>query len=274
MIGQIAGKTNTIRVGSGGVMLRHYSFYKVAENFRLLSALYPNRIDCGIGRAPGGTDPTTNALAYPNQAINADDHYEDLANKLSQSILKEKSSDNPFSKLPIVPEHDNPPQLWMLGSGASSAPLAAKYGYYFALALFVGGKVPTPEVIKNYRSLWNNKKSSKVMLAVTVICGESDEEAEYLSRSLLYWKVKAYQHRKVLPFQKPEDCDFSKFSEDDLSKMEEFKSHMIIGNPQKCIENILEVKKSFDADEIGVVTIAYDHQKRLQSYELIQKAMH
>ena len=138
LISHIASITNTIRVGSGGVMLSHYSPYMVAEQFRLLSTLFPGRIDLGIGRAPGGGGLSSEALAYPGNATHGE-VYSRQAMDLKSFLDGTVENDHPFKSLNTSPYPDYNPELWMLGSSGGSAALAGHLGYHLAFALFIVG---------------------------------------------------------------------------------------------------------------------------------------
>ena len=136
LISHIASQTSTIRVGSGGVMLSHYSPYMIAEQFRLLSTLFPNRIDLGIGRAPGGDGLASAALAYPGNATQGE-VYSRQALDLKNFLIGTIEDGHPFKNMTVSPYKDCNPELWMLGTSGGSAALAGHLGYHLSLGLFV-----------------------------------------------------------------------------------------------------------------------------------------
>jgi len=146
LIGQIAAATSKMRVGSGGVMLPHYSAFKVAENFRMLETLFPGRIDLGLGRAPGGDQRTMIAMSYPRNPIDVrayPEQVEDLIGYLGDSL----PPDHPFASLRAGPPTEGKPEVWLLGSGVDSARLAARRGLPFSFAHFFGNSSQGPAIV-------------------------------------------------------------------------------------------------------------------------------
>ncbi|MCZ6874900.1 MAG: MsnO8 family LLM class oxidoreductase, partial [bacterium] len=151
LVGQIAAHTRTIRVGSGGVMLSHYSAFKVAENFRLLETLYPGRIDLGIGRAPGSDQLTAAALAYPGHVRDIRFFPEQVRDVIGY-LADELDPQHPFAKLHAGPGKASMPEAWLLGSRSESAHLAATLGLPFSYAHFFGlGVEDGPMIVDSYR---------------------------------------------------------------------------------------------------------------------------
>ncbi|MFQ6026216.1 MAG: MsnO8 family LLM class oxidoreductase, partial [Dehalococcoidia bacterium] len=153
LVGQVAAHTKSIRVGSGGVMLSHYSALKVAESFRMLDALYPGRIDLGVGRAPGSDQLTAAALAYPGFP-NDIQHYPRQITDLLGYLTDGLQGDHPFAEIQAGPtKPETSPEVWLLGSRYESAYLAAKLGLPFAYAHFFGlGVEEGPQIVAGYRS--------------------------------------------------------------------------------------------------------------------------
>ncbi len=180
LIGQVAAHTNTIRVGSGGVMLSHYSALKVAENFRMLGALYPGRIDLGIGRAPGSDQLTAAALTYPGQPRDIS-HFPrqivDLLGHLSGTL----DEGHPFVTVKAGPALSTIPEVWLLGSRQESAFMAAQLGLPFAYAHFFGlGVEDGPRIVEAYRKNFRPSEylsKPKANVGVHVVCAETEEEA-------------------------------------------------------------------------------------------------
>ena len=150
VVGQIAVRTRTIRVGSGGVMLSHHSALKVAENFRILDALYPGRIDLGIGRAPGSDQLTATALSYPNHPKSIE-HFPEQVRDLMGYLSDDMGESHPFAEVKAAPApSDTTPQVWLLGSRYESAFMAAQMGLPFAYAHFFGlGTQDGPALLKD-----------------------------------------------------------------------------------------------------------------------------
>src|SRR5450432_1030733 len=177
LIGAIAAATSRIRVGSGGVMLPHYSPLKVAETFSMLAGLYPGRIDLGLGRA-AGTDPTTTfALQRDRRQAAPDDFPQQLA-ELIAYIEDSMPADHPFARLTLLPGRPEKPELWLLGSSPQSGIWAAETGLPYAFADFINPN--GAEICREYRETCKNPR---VMVAVSAICAETDEEAWRISAS-------------------------------------------------------------------------------------------
>ncbi len=273
MIAEVAAATKNIRVGSGGVMLSHYSPYKVAETFRLLSSLHPNRIDLGVGRAPGGNSVAASALAFPHHA-NAAELYAQKVFDLSGFLHNNLPTGHPYSTLKTIPEAEVAPELWLLGSGAGSAEFAGDVGAGFALALFIGTHNRPKEIIDAYRNAFKPitaQQKSKVMLAVAVICAEDSDEAVRIASTHTYWKVQAFRHGVRIPLLPPEDCLNLKqtLSIEDQAYYDETLNSMIVGTADKCRSKMNKLADEYDADEIMVVNVCYDFEDRKRSYQLL-----
>ena len=273
MIAHIASVTEKIRVGSGGVMLSHYSSYKVAEVFRMLAALYPNRIDLGIGRAPGGDSIATSALQYPGPPRESTD-YEEQSRQLAGFIRGDLNAEHPFSSLRVMPEGPDRPELWMLGSGGGSAALAGHLGMGLALALFIGTHDRPVEIIEHYREAYRlagHDGAPSAALASAVICADSREEAEFLAASHTYWKVMAFRHGIREGVLSPRDALDARasLSPSDQEYFDETRDSMICGTADFCWSALNELAKKYGVDEISVINVTYDFEPRLRSYELL-----
>ena len=180
MVGQIAAHTKRIRVGSGGVMLPHYSALKVAETFRILDSLYPDRIDLGIGRAPGSDQITAAALAYPSMPKDVR-HFPQQVRDVINYLEDTQPDDHPFNEVMASPdeETDTAPQVWLLGSRYESAFMAAKMGLPFAYAHFFGmGATDGPQIVESYRQNFEASEHLSeplVNVGVQVLCADTEE---------------------------------------------------------------------------------------------------
>ena len=187
LIGQVAAHTKTIRVGSGGVMLSHYSALKVAENFRMLGALYPGRIDLGIGRAPGSDQVTAAALSFPGQPREIR-HFPRQVVDLLGFLNNDLEDSHFFSEISAGPGEPEVPDVWLLGSRYESANMAAQLGLPFAYAHFFGINVEEgPAIVANY--LQNYQPSEHfpepmINVGVHVVCAETEEEAARISAKI------------------------------------------------------------------------------------------
>ncbi|OED35855.1 luciferase [Chromatiales bacterium (ex Bugula neritina AB1)] len=272
LIASIAGATQRIRVGSGGVMLSHYSPFKVAEVFNMLSALYPGRIDLGIGRAPGGDMLASSALAWPAQMQNAE-NYPLQATTLKALLEKSIPDDHPWSRLHITPDHNSCPDLWMLGSSGGSAALAGQVGMKLALARFISPDNCTPDIFTNYDHAWmqaNHPGKPGRMLAIGAFCAESGEEAKLLAGTAIYRKMMMQQgQREGLLAPEVVQDRRAKFSLSQESQYQHLANGYTIGEPDHCKREIEALAGEFGCDEIAIVTVTHDFSARLNSYRLL-----
>lgn len=277
VIGQIAANTKRIRVGSGGVMLSHYSPYKVAEVFKTLEAFHPNRIDLGFGRAPGGSEASSIALAYPHNANGAQNFPNQVA-LLTGFVDGEEFQDTVFQGLKTTPSDSHPPQLWTLGSSDGSIDLAAHFGLGFVLALFIGTHERPADIISRYRAQFKARKqgmqSPQAMIAQAVICADSEEEAKLLAASHTYWKVLAFRHGIRESLRAPEECMdlFKKLSPSDQAYFIETRDSMVTGTPQQCVEQLHQQADYFDVDEVLAVAVTHNFKARCDSYQKLANA--
>ena len=274
LIGPIASLTSRIRVGSGGVMLPHYSPLKVAEAFSILSALFPGRIDMGIGRA-AGTDPlTTFALQRDRRQAAPDDFPEQLAELLAY-LDGELPSEHPFARLAhTLPGRPQTPERWLLGSSRQSAIWAGQLGLSYAFADFInpGGS----EFAAEYRRLHaehHRERPPRTAIAVWAICAPTDEEAQYLASSSRM-SMRLLRQGQLIPVPAPEKAIAY------LRSIGQPTDHGftdgrrgVIGSPQTVAAALRELAELYGAEELIVVTITHDHSARLRSYELIADAL-
>lgn len=277
VIGQIAAHTQRIRVGSGGIMLSHYSPYKVAEVFRTLEAFFPGRIDLGFGRAPGGAALPSQALAYPHRTVGPD-AYPALVEALVGFADNQIPNNHPFAGLQVTPMDSSAPELWTLGSAAGSIDLAAYFGVGFVLALFIGTHERPREIISHYRKQFRARPGSamqtpQAMISSAVICAESKEEALFLASSHTYWKIMAARGVREA-IRSPEEC-LARLSELSPHELEEFhitRNSMITGTPEQCREALEAQAAYYGVDEVVAVAVTHSFAPRLRSYEMLAKA--
>jgi luciferase family oxidoreductase group 1 len=266
LIPAVAGATSTMRIGSGGVMLPHYSPFKVAETFSLLSGLFPDRIDLGIGRA-AGTDPmTTFALQRDRRTASPDDFPEQLAELLAH--YDGGFPDNhPFARLGrSLPGAPHQPEIWLLGSSAQSALWAGQLGLPYALADFINPEgAANAELYRERFEPSERLKAQRTAVAVWAICAETDEEAERLAASGRMTFTLLRQGR-LIAVPPPEKA--LRF----IASTEGVARRGVIGSPETVRAGIETIASAYGAEEVIVVTITYDHDARRRSYELIADA--
>ncbi len=272
LIAHLGAVTNTIRLGSGGVMLPHYAPFKIAENFKLLEALYPGRIDAGIGRAPGGMPRASYALnegkkrdtsQFPTQI-------DDLRMYLTDSIPK----DHPYHGMKVTPITANHPPIWILGSSINSALLAAEKGLPYLFAHFIngeGGQV----FAQDYRKQFAPYDGSKpyVGFAIFVVCQETQEQAEQVASSIdlaLSMGAQGMPSKGTPSPDKAFDYPYSKFEK---LLVAENRHRMVVGTPRQVVDRLHTLASEYGADEVMLVSSAYDFNDKLKTFQLIAKEM-
>ena len=273
LIGPIAAATTSIRVGSGGVMLPHYSPFKVAETFTVLPALFPGRIDLGIGRA-AGTDPmTTYALQRDRRQASPDDFPQQLAELLAY-LENDLPADHPFrhlaATLPGLPEL---PAIWLLGSSAQSAIWAAQLGLPYAFADFInpGGG----EIAALYRERFvaaRSLQAPRTAVAAWILCAPTDEEAGRLAASSRM-TLALLRRGQLIPVPPPDKALEFLAREGKPTTGPLRGRRGIVGSPERVAEGIERLAAEYHADEVMVVTITHDHHARRRSYELVAEVM-
>ncbi len=268
LIGPIAAATKRIRVGSGGVMLPHYSPLKVAENFGVLAGLFPGRIDLGLGRA-AGTDPmTTQALQRDRSRPPADDFPEQLTELLAY-FERSFSADHPLARLAdSLPGNPEVPEPWLLGSSEQSAIWAAEMGLRYAFADFINpAGAPYAETYRQGFTPGVRLAEPRLAVAVRAIVAETEEEAERLSTS---WRMAfdLLRRGRLIPVPPPEKAA-RYFELHDYESEGPRKPRKLAGTPGQVRAEIEEVAAEYGAEEAIVVTITHDHQARRRSYELL-----
>lgn len=267
LIAEIAAATSRIRVGSGGVMLPHYSPLKVAEVFSMLAALHPGRVDLGIGRAPG-TDPHTMfALQRDRRQAAPDDFPEQLAELLAL-LEGDLPPDHPFSRLTALPGGPERPEVWLLGSSPQSAIWAAELGLPYSVADFINPKGAA--LAQLYRERFRpsvRRDAPRVAVAVSTICAETDEEAQRLAASARM--AVAFLHSGRLIPVPPVEKALAFFAKHDVPPTGR---RAVVGAPDTVRAGLEEVAREYGADELMLVTITHDHAARRRSYELVAGA--
>jgi luciferase family oxidoreductase group 1 len=272
LIAAVASATARLRVGSGAVLLPHYSPFKVAETFSVLSGLFPGRIDIGIGRAAGADEVTTFALQRERRYQGTDDFPQQLAELLSYldgSIV----ADHPFAPLAdILPGRPERPEPWLLGSSQDSAIWAAQVGLPYAFADFINpwGK----ELVQLYRQRFTPSagvSEPHVAIAVSALCADTDEEAHALATSSRMAAILQHEGRPI-PVPSVETAHRFLATRDGSDTAAMRRRRVVIGAPAPVRSEIEHVAGVYNADEVIVVTITHEHRARVRSYELIAEA--
>jgi luciferase family oxidoreductase group 1 len=267
----VAAATSTIRVGTGGVLLPYYSAFKVAEQFRMLEALYPGRIDLGIGRAPGGDQMTALAMGegcYPG-AENFPEQVQYLAAYLDDAL----PANHPFAAVKAMPAGPAAPQIWLLGSSNYSGALAAQLGVRFAFAHFISAE-GGDAVMRDYRLKYrpsSREPEPQTLLCVFVICAETAEEAEGLTASVNLRRLNM-DYGVNAPVPNHDEAARYPYTEADLRRIAYHRRRVVAGTPASVRKHLVELAETFGADELMAITITGDYGSRLRSYELLAQA--
>jgi luciferase family oxidoreductase group 1 len=277
MIARVAAETSHIRVGSGGVMLPHYSPMKVAETFRVLHALYPDRIDLGIGRAPGGSPLDSFALRRDRSAA-PEPPAEDFPRQLVELIAFLHGGfrpDHAFSRIELSPAMPGSPEVWLLGSSMWSAAAAAQLGLPYAFAHFIDPS-HTGAAIEYYRSHFirsNELSAPRAILGIGAICADTDAAAERLASSVRLFVRHARQGVRG-PIPTPEDAiaELGPSPEDVALRETGEWPRSIIGAPGHVRDTLIDIASVLHVEEVMVVTVVHDHQARMRSYQLLADA--
>jgi luciferase family oxidoreductase group 1 len=269
LIGPIAAATERLRVGSGGVMLPHYSPLKVAENFGVLSGLYPGRIDLGIGRA-AGTDPmTAHALQRDRSQAPLDDFPGQLAELLAY-FERSFSSDHPLARLAeTLPGEPELPEVWLLGSSEQSAIWAGEMGLRYAFADFINPRgVANAEVYRSRFVASERLAEPRVAVAVRGLVAQSEAEAERLSAS---WRMAfdLLRRGRLVAVPPPEKAERYFELHPEQRDEQPPQRRRLTGTPAQVRADVEAAAAAYGTDEAIVVTIAHDHEDRRRSYELL-----
>ena len=274
LITRVAAETSHIRVGSGGVMLPHYSAMKVAEQFRMLHALYPERIDLGVGRAPGGTGLETFALMRDRKRHEVSDDFPNQMAELLAFLNRGFPSDHPFSRIKLTPAMPGGPEVWMLGSSMWSAAAAAQFGLPYAFAHFIDQR-PTRSAIEHYREHFapsDYLKTPMAIVALGAICADTNEEAQRLAASsrVLIRHIRRGEPRLV---PTPEEAlkELAASPDPEPPVTTEFPRYHV-GAPEELRDKLIDMASQLHLEELMIVTIVHDHRARMRSYELLAKA--
>jgi luciferase family oxidoreductase group 1 len=267
LLARLGAETGRIRIGTGGILLPYYSAFRMAEAFRMLEALYPGRVDFGIGRAPGGDMRTARAVAggrgldaeaFPEQVWQVVQHFD--------GTLPEG---HPFHRVRVQPEVETAPEVWLLGSSDYSGALAAQLGLPFAFAHFInpnGGDA----VSRSYRQSFQagREKAPRSMVCTFLICAETDEEAERLAAPIDLRRLHmALNVDSPVPTQA--EAEAHRYTQEERRYVQGQRPRAVIGSPKTCREALEEMAGRYAADEIMVLTITGDYGSRRRSYELL-----
>jgi luciferase family oxidoreductase group 1 len=273
LMAAIAATTKRIRIGSAGVMLPHYSALKVAEQFRILEAIAPGRIDLGVGRAPG-SDPLTAFALNPNAATAVDafpEQVRDLQAWVTGASLPEG---HPFQAVKAHPLGPTSPDLWILGSSDYGARVATYFGLPYAYAYFFTEGKGTEEALALYRQ--NYQPSARYPEPIATICvwalaADTEAEARRQLMTREYWRV-GFEKGLRQPLLTPEEAAAYPYTETERATIEKLRNRAIVGTADQVAARLDELARRFKLDELVVVTWTHDPTPRHRSYELLAAA--
>jgi luciferase family oxidoreductase group 1 len=273
LIAAIAATTRRIRVGSAGVMLPHYSALKVAEQFRVLEAIAPGRIDLGVGRAPGSDGLTAHALnRYSNAVEEFPRQVQELQHWVSGIALP---ADHPYRSIMALPGGSTSPQLWILGSSAYGAQLAAHLGLPYAFAYFFSEGAGVDEALALYRR--NYRPSERYPKACATICvwalaADTQNEAQRLLMTREYWRV-GFEKGLRMPLVSPEEAAAYPYTEAERAMIERLRGIAVVGTGAQVADKLHALARRLELDEIVINTWTFDPQARRHSYALLADAL-
>ncbi len=274
LVSHLLAHTTRIRVGSGGVMLQHYSPYKVAENFNVLASLAPGRVDLGIGRGPGGLPRSTAALRRGVFRQAQDERDMTLAEKLGELrrfLNNHLEPDHPFHGLQASPLPPQPPDLFLLGTTRSSGDMAAELAMPYVFALFLNNdEDEMAEAVRRYQSGFAHRKGSqpRTMLALPIIVADTEEEAAGHAAKIQVVRITLDSGRTLTVGSVEAGEEFGRQSGEGY-EITARQAGVVHGNPESVKQQLLEVSRKYSADEIIAVTAIDSFRKRLRSFELL-----
>jgi len=272
LIAAIAATTQRIRVGSAGVMLPHYSALKVAEQFRVLEAIAPGRIDLGVGRAPGSDGLTAHALnAHSNAAEEFPRQVQELQHWVSGIALP---ADHPYRNIMAFPTGTSSPQLWILGSSAYGAQLAAHFGLPYAFAYFFSEGAGVDEALALYRR--NYRPSERYPKPCATICvwalaADTESEARRLFMTREYWRI-GFEKGLRLPLASPEQAAAHAYSDAERASIDKLRVAALVGTGGQVAAKLRALASRLELEEIVINTWTFDPSARRHSYSLLADA--
>jgi luciferase family oxidoreductase group 1 len=272
MIGQIAAVTQHIRVGSGGVMLPNHAPLVVAERFKMLEALFPGRIDLGLGRAPGTDGATAYALRSRLDLREGDDFLERL-HELVLWETRDFPAGHPYNNVVAMPDDTPLPPIWLLGSSDYSSELAAQVGMGFAFAHHFASHDAVDAMLA-YRTHFKPsgfRQTPHAILAVAVVTAETDAEAERLASSADLNRLRR-DRGQYSPLPSPDEAQAYPYTPAERAHIARNRSRLFVGSPSTVLQKLQPLITATQADELMVITAVYDHEARKRSYSLLAEA--
>jgi luciferase family oxidoreductase group 1 len=268
LLAHLGAHTQHIRLGSGGVMLPHYSALKVAENFKMLEALHPGRIDLGIGRAPGADRLTAYALNPRNQ-FKEEEFIEQLVD-LQAYLRDERTPETIHERVQATPQIDTQPALWLLSSSGQSGEFAAQLGMGFTFAQFInpsGG----PAAVRAYRQQFRPSPelaAPEAGVALFVLCADTEEKANALAKAMLMQLLRFEQGVRG-PYPTAAEAAAYEFGPLEQTRLRHHQARVVSGTPAQVREQLTSLAAAYEVDELILTSITADFADRIRSYELL-----
>jgi luciferase family oxidoreductase group 1 len=266
LLARLGAETQRIRIGTGGVLLPYYSAFRTAETFRMLEALYPGRVDLGIGRAPGGDARTAQAVgggSFPD------------ASRFPQQVWELTSLlEGTHRPVRLQPEVDTAPEVWLLGSSDYSGALAAELGLSFAFAHFInprGGDEVTRLYKENFKPA-QKRREPRAIVCTFAIIAQSDAEAERLAAPIDLRRLHMALNIDS-PVPTDDEAARHRYSDEERRYVLSQRARAVIGGPAKAKAELNDLAERYAADELMVLTITGDYDSRRRSYELLFEAL-
>ena len=270
LVSHLLAKTERIRVGSGGVMLQHYSPYKVVENFNVLASLAPGRVDLGIGRGPGGMPQSTRALQQGGG--NASRSLSEKLVELDQLLHDRVAASHPLHGLRASPKPPEPAELFLLGTTPASAELAADMAIPYVFAYFLNSDDDMMrEAVAAYRTRFADADTRpQVILALPVIVADTDAQASAYAAEITVVRIRL-QSGRTLTVGNLEGAEEFGRQAGEAYTLEVQQARVIHGAPDTVRQQLIDLQRAYDIDELMVITAIKDFSKRLHSYALLSE---
>ncbi|GAB3067079.1 LLM class flavin-dependent oxidoreductase [Salinicoccus sesuvii] len=264
-LGYVGTKTNRIRIGSGAVLLPYYKPYKVAENFNMLATLFGDRVDIGIGRAPGGSAEVSEALSdgFLRQVFKMPELVDELIGYVEDTNADVSAHPTPPAK----------PELWMLGTSRKSAVFAAEKGLAYCFGQFMSDEAGA-DILNIYREKYTSRHDNTpyTIMGISVVCAETTEAAEEIASSWLVWQLQQ-SHGLNGAVPSIEAAKAYDITPEDEQKIADMKKKMIIGNPSQVTSALKALQNDSGVDEFMIITITFSPEDKRKSYQYIAQAL-
>ncbi|PAD39502.1 LLM class flavin-dependent oxidoreductase [Terribacillus sp. 7520-G] len=271
MATRIASATNSIKVGTGGVLLPQYSPLKVAETFHTLAGLFPGRVDLGVGRSPGGNEQTRSALA--DGADSGMGEFPRKLRELQGFLHNTLPREHPYRSVKASPRVKDPAPLWVLGLSEGSARRAGELGIGYVFGHFISPA--KPDAMPIYKEAFRPSVSMEKpygIVCIFVVCAETQERAEALAESQDHWLLSVGKGRDT-QIPSPELIKKRQLTEADKETIRQNRKRCVIGTPEKVREELERLKDLYQADEFMIITNIHDKEAKWKSYELIKQSV-